>query len=196
MIKPNEMVQIVLSVIEAVAAQGDSLTLKRLVQALDSLTLSASARKRALDCGRLDDVRSWTETADKRAAEATQCFPAPPPSSAGAEMTLDQYQGLAMRTKPDEDAKARQLLGCLGLAGETGELIDYLKKVFYHGHDLSYTRLGTELGDVLWYCALLADAFGLNLGDVATHNIGKLRLRYPDGFSHEASRTRAPEDES
>ena len=36
----------------------------------------------------------------------------------------------------------------MGLAGETGEIVDYLKKVIYHGHELDMIR-SEELGDLL-----------------------------------------------
>ena len=44
-----------------------------------------------------------------------------------------------------------------------------------------------ELGDVLWYCAELACGLGVTLEEVAMKNIGKLRRRYPEGFSAERS---------
>lgn len=39
----------------------------------------------------------------------------------------------------------------MGLVGETGEIIDYLKKVKHHGHTLDRKKLGNEFGDLLWY---------------------------------------------
>src|SRR5690606_14712581 len=46
------------------------------------------------------------------------------------------------------------------------------------------------LGDVLWYVARLAAAFGISLGDVAVRNLDKLQRRYPNGVSSECSRNR------
>jgi NTP pyrophosphatase (non-canonical NTP hydrolase) len=70
----------------------------------------------------------------------------------------------------------------MGLAGEAGETVDYLKKVLFHNKEFSKETLVGELGDVLWYVATLAGAVGLNLDDVATYNVLKLKARYPDGF--------------
>ena len=77
-----------------------------------------------------------------------------------------------------------------GLTGESGEVADLIKKHFGHGHVLDQDKLKKELGDVLWYLSQLAEQFGLELSDVAETNIDKLKKRYPDGFSEEASRNR------
>lgn len=78
----------------------------------------------------------------------------------------------------------------LGLTGEAGEVADYVKKVVAHGHALDSDKLAKELGDVLWYTAVMADAIGLTLEAIAAQNIVKLKARYPEGFSHERSLTR------
>ena len=78
----------------------------------------------------------------------------------------------------------------LGLAGEAGEVVEILKKVTYHDHPLdseSQLNIKKELGDVLWYIAYICSILGIDMADVATANIEKLKLRYPDGFSSEAS---------
>jgi NTP pyrophosphatase (non-canonical NTP hydrolase) len=38
-----------------------------------------------------------------------------------------------------------------------------------------------ELGDCLWYIAVLADDFGLKLEDIAEHNLKKLASRQKRG---------------
>lgn len=100
-------------------------------------------------------------------------------------MNLDEYQRLSLRTLGTEENSI-----LLGLAGETGEVLDLIKKHKYHGHDLDRDALAGELGDVLWYVAGIASHHGLSLGDIAKRNVTKLAERYPDGFSHEASRNR------
>ena len=44
----------------------------------------------------------------------------------------------------------------LGLASESGEAIDLIKKYTFQGQDLDKVKLQHELGDVLWY---LSDCF-------------------------------------
>lgn len=69
-----------------------------------------------------------------------------------------------------------------GLNGEAGEIIDLLKKYEFQGHEFDHAKVVEELGDVLWYCALLADALGIQLQEAMRRNIEKLKERYPDGF--------------
>ena len=48
-------------------------------------------------------------------------------------------------------------------------------------------RVVDELGDILWYIAVYADALGVPLSEVAERNLAKVARRYPNGFSTEAS---------
>lgn len=104
-------------------------------------------------------------------------------------MNFNTYQALANRTSKfkDQQRPDRLLCACLGLAGETGEFVDLVKKILYHGHQQDTTVLAKELGDVLWYVAETASALGLSLDVIAGENIEKLKRRYPEGFSTEAS---------
>jgi len=105
---------------------------------------------------------------------------------------FNQYQEEARRTLNTE-IDAQYILANLGmgLAGEAGEVCDYLKKVVFHGHPLDPKKVSEELGDVLWYLANVAEAAGLSLGDIAEQNIAKLRERYPNGFEQIRSQQRA-----
>ena len=103
-------------------------------------------------------------------------------------MELNQYQQLALRTAGHRQDTQKTLTNtALGLAGESGEVADIIKKTFYHGHALDREALYKELGDVLWYLAVMADALGYNLDEIAQANVDKLRARYPEGFSEERS---------
>ena len=103
-------------------------------------------------------------------------------------MTINEYQKLAMTTK-NPDLTGRDLLinSVMGLCGESGEVIDLVKKHVSHGHPLNKEKLIDELGDVAWYLAECADAIGISLEEVLAHNIEKLKKRYPEGFSTERS---------
>lgn len=110
------------------------------------------------------------------------------------DVGLDSYQTLALTTANREGtAKTRLPNWSMGLAGESGELIDILKKHVYHGHALDMEAAKKELGDVLWYVAVLASELGFKLSEVAEANIEKLEKRYTNGFSREASINRAKE---
>lgn len=79
------------------------------------------------------------------------------------------------------------LNGCLGLSGEVGEFNDMVKKSIFHEKELDIDHAKKELGDVLWYVAMICFSFGWNLDEVMRMNIDKLKARYPEGFSVENS---------
>ena len=69
----------------------------------------------------------------------------------------------------------------LGLAGETGEVCEKLKKAIRdEGGAISSERkalLAKELGDVLWYIAALSTELGLSMEEIAAGNLAKLAAR-------------------
>jgi len=109
-------------------------------------------------------------------------------------MTINEYQKLAMTTLNKELSNEQTLLnGCMGLCGESGEVIDLLKKHLSQGHDLNREKMIEEIGDVAWYIAEIAYALNVDLETVFTKNIEKLKKRYPEGFSVERSLNRENE---
>ncbi len=109
-------------------------------------------------------------------------------------MTFDEYQEESRRTRnPLLAGWAISMEAALGLAGETGEVVDLIKKHQCQGHDLDVSGLIEEMGDVLWYLSEMADYLGVSLDDVAAGNVKKLRIRYPNGFTAEQSRERTAE---
>lgn len=122
--------------------------------------------------------------------------------------SVDEYKGLAMRTlakKVEEndssifmDHRSAMLWNAAsGLASETGEINEILKKVFFHDHpfdDACKIHLQKETGDLMWYVMLLCHAMGWNPSDIARMNIEKLKARYPQGFSTERSLNRSEDD--
>ena len=113
-------------------------------------------------------------------------------------MNFNEYQELSKRTMPKPvfsrshewkkvynlEAKANY---AMGLTGESGEVTDSIKKELFHGHPADPIGIKKELGDVLHYLSGLATMYGLTLEEIAMANIEKLKKRYPDGFSQEAS---------
>jgi NTP pyrophosphatase (non-canonical NTP hydrolase) len=72
--------------------------------------------------------------------------------------------------------------GVMGLVTETGELMDQLKKYGFYGKDLDYINLGEELGDLLWYAAVISDELekltGHDFAEWLRRNHDKLEARY------------------
>ena len=82
-------------------------------------------------------------------------------------MDIANYQKLAMRTSPEGHDRIRN--GCLGLIGESGEIVDIVKKwKFQSGEnvELPVDKLIDECGDVLWYCAELATGMNIDLARI------------------------------
>lgn len=110
-------------------------------------------------------------------------------------MNFDAYQNHALRTEAGMDKSLPRVLnGALGLSGEAGEFADILKKHYFQGHPLDTEHLAKELGDILWYVAVAADAIGYDLDVIATMNVRKLEARYPNGFEADKSLNRAAGD--
>ena len=79
-------------------------------------------------------------------------------------MNLNEYQRLAMRTSPDGHDRVKN--GCLGLIGESGEIVDVIKKWMFQSVEetpLPVEKLIDEMGDVLWYCAETATGMRASL---------------------------------
>lgn len=70
----------------------------------------------------------------------------------------------------------------LGLAGESGEVAEKIKKILRdHGGKINKEHkqeISKELGDVLWYVAQIASELKLDLSQVAENNLEKLFSRY------------------
>ena len=81
-------------------------------------------------------------------------------------------------------------LWAIGLAEEAGEVLGVLKKEYFHDHPRNDEKLLGECGDVLFYLTCLLYDRGLRLDDAMQTNMVKLKKRYPNGFSKEASRNR------
>ena len=102
-------------------------------------------------------------------------------------MTLDEYQNEALTTAifPQRGEFPGMMYLGLGLTGEAGEVTDHLKKAFRDdGSEILPARraeIKKELGDVMWYVAVLASELGFTLGDVARTNTAKLASRKSRG---------------
>jgi len=99
------------------------------------------------------------------------------------EMTFNNYQANAGRTAfyPRDFKNEGLYYTTLGLVGEAGEVANKVKKIMRDSEGkltkINKADIFDELGDVLWYCASLADELGVNLEDVAKSNLNKLADR-------------------
>lgn len=111
-------------------------------------------------------------------------------------MNFSEYQIGANRTSKvhDESLTENLVHAALGLSTEVGEFTTEVKRIARHGKEMTpemRDHMIEELGDVMWYIALAAEALKTTMGNLATHNIAKLMKRFPEKYSHEAAEARA-----
>ena len=100
---------------------------------------------------------------------------------------LDMYQKVAITTAiyPREQAI---IYPTLGLTGEAGEVANKVKKIIRDGSNSKDEKLVSEIkaeiGDCLWYIAVLADDFNIKLSDIASANLEKLAIRKKNNTIH------------
>jgi NTP pyrophosphatase (non-canonical NTP hydrolase) len=103
-------------------------------------------------------------------------------------MDNKRYREAIDRTMNNDLTEKEKLsMLALGIAGEAGEIVDTLKKVLYHGHELDREDLIKELGDLEWYVTHLKKLLNISSDYVRMKNIEKLKKRYPNGFSEQDS---------
>jgi NTP pyrophosphatase (non-canonical NTP hydrolase) len=92
------------------------------------------------------------------------------------------YSPVANRLANDQRL-LRMVHMAVGMSGETGEVIDLLKKTMMYDKPLDEFKLKSEIGDVLWYMANMLDALGSSFEEVMQMNVDKLAKRYQNGFT-------------
>lgn len=96
-------------------------------------------------------------------------------------MDFIEYQHESRKTAKYPQAGENFVYPVLGLAGESGEVAEKIKKIIRDDNgiltDAKREEIKKELGDVLWYLSQIATETGLNLEDVAKTNLEKLFSR-------------------
>ena len=83
----------------------------------------------------------------------------------------------------------------LGIAGETGELIDAVKKWAIYGKPIDIANVVEELGDLEFYLEGLRQCIGLSRNDTLRENVLKLSKRYSaDRYSDRQAQQRADKE--
>ena len=99
-------------------------------------------------------------------------------------MKLNDYQKMALETAiyPNE---YKVIYPALGMAGEAGEVADKVKKIIRDNNSKisneKALELAQEVGDVLRYCATMANDLGFDLETIAKMNYQKLHSRQQRG---------------
>jgi NTP pyrophosphatase (non-canonical NTP hydrolase) len=97
--------------------------------------------------------------------------------------SLKEYQRLCRVTAKKFDNKEKEILTWgLGIAGEAGDVANCIKKTFVHDND-QRQGIKENVGDTLWYAAMICNYFNWDLEEVLKENVEKLMKRYPQGFT-------------
>ena len=94
-------------------------------------------------------------------------------------MTADFYEARAGQTAIFPKDKALEYLA-LGMTSEAGEVAGKVKKLIRDGKG-DKVAIAYEIGDVLWYCAVLASELGVSLNTIMQNNLKKLHGRKERG---------------
>lgn len=99
-------------------------------------------------------------------------------------MDFDTYQACAAETAI-YDEKYRLMYPAMGLAGEVGEVLNKVKKIYRDddGHVTIEQRedLAKEIGDVFWYLAAICTDLDISMREAAKGNVHKLLDRKERG---------------
>lgn len=85
-------------------------------------------------------------------------------------------ESVSFRMRMDKPQEIMKLTWALGLVGETGEVVDLIKKHIGHSHPLDRVKLVKELGDVEWYMEALRQAYRI----VRQANVFSIQIRHKD----------------
>ena len=101
-------------------------------------------------------------------------------------MTFDEYQKQALTTAHNtHEPLMEKTIWAMGVAGEAGEVLEKWKKIVaYNEGKISQQdkdELAKELGDVVWYVAVMAHSLGLSFDDIMQRNVTKLKSRKARG---------------
>jgi NTP pyrophosphatase (non-canonical NTP hydrolase) len=102
-----------------------------------------------------------------------------------SDITGTTYQEKACETAIFPKEKATEYL-TLGLTGEAGEIANKVKKFIRDGatqdeYEAKKIEIAYEIGDVMWYCAVLAKEMEMDLGHIMENNLQKLADRKKRG---------------
>lgn len=80
----------------------------------------------------------------------------------------------------------------MGVSGESGEILDAIKKVVIYQKDVDFDNLIEELGDIEFYLEGLRQGLNITREETIEANIAKLGKRYPGfQYSNNAAQARA-----
>jgi len=129
------------------------------------LSLNTNLKEAAAVANRLDDIKKAVFYGKGTREGAKGLIDLPDDKSIAGQFTTQE---------------ARDILhGIIGIITEAGELAENLIE------NKGVANLKEELGDVMWYVAIICRALDISIEDICAANIAKLKVRYPDKFTED-----------
>ena len=98
-------------------------------------------------------------------------------------MDILTYKTESARTLIDKGREMNLLHAAMGIGTEAGEVLDQFKRKIFYGRELDVVNVKEEIGDIMWYVAILLRELDLDFEEILQLNIDKLRARFPEKFS-------------
>lgn len=98
-------------------------------------------------------------------------------------MDIATYKAASERTLIDKGHDMNLLHAAMGIGTEAGELLDAFKRKLFYGKELDVVNVKEEIGDIMWYVAILLRELDLDFHELLQLNIDKLRARFPEKFT-------------
>lgn len=92
-------------------------------------------------------------------------------------MNIQEYLVESARTYSTmQDASMNNQHAAIGIFTETGELLDIFKKNLWYGKEIDLVNFKEELGDIMWYVAMMYRYYKVNVGILEYHTETPLKL--------------------
>ena len=102
--------------------------------------------------------------------------------------SLKAYQEFCRKNAVSFKDKEKEILTwAVGMAGEAGDVAGCIKKTITHKNNQKQ-GIRENLGDTLWYMAMICNYFGWDFDKILKENIEKLEKRYPQGFTRKSAK--------
>lgn len=98
-------------------------------------------------------------------------------------MDIQTYKTESARTLIDKGREMNLLHAAMGIGTEAGEVLDQFKRKIFYGRELDVVHVKEEIGDIMWYVAILLRELDLDFEEILKLNIDKLRARFPEKFT-------------
>lgn len=97
-------------------------------------------------------------------------------------VNIKEYQELCKTTARKCESDELEICNWgLGLVREAGDVASCIKKVVFHKNETIKDGIRENIGDMMWYTAMICNFYGWNLDEILNENLEKLKKRYNSG---------------